>query len=924
MTDKKFSEEKSEDTGQEPLWYFLSGKDISFEAPQAEQTSRLYFPLMNEGGMKSWVTPELKGDICLDFSHYLSTPTVTEEMHRTVSSRNGWVSIKGKKPWSITGMSAWQKAGKWTDPEKSSVRAHPGLFKVFRQNDELKISAESTVFIPSGKDQVELMLVEIQNNNTEAVELDYTYSLPIFGRHADNFRDHRQVTTMFQRNFTIPYGVRVKPNIVHDEHGHAPNAMNYFIAATDGKGKPAEKTWITMKDFIGEGGTLDNPEAVFKKLDPPDYAEGTVDGKEAIGAFRFAPVTLQSRENVKYIIIHGISESPGDIDTWIEKYGQYDRLKKALQKTEEWWDDYIHSINIHSNDPTFDKWTSWVIYQIKSRQVFGNSFLPDFGYGRGGRGWRDLWQDLLSIFLVDPESARGEILNSFKGVRIDGSNATIIGTKPGEFIADRNNVPRSWCDHGAWPAFVIDFYLQQTNDHKILFEPLPYWKDQFTSRSKVIDMQWNHNAGTWQRDENGKHYEGSLFEHILIQQLSAFFHVGEHNILLLEGADWNDTYDMARDRGESVGFYAFYGRNLSKLARLLSHLQKMGIEQIDILEEIRLLLDRLPGNTSVDYNDPKAKQDRLNSYFEKVRKQVSGKKVPVNLEDLMADLREKSDHISSLLREQEWVNLDEGEGFFNGHYDNLGQPIDGLRNNEIQMDLTTQVMTIMHKVSTENQTEAIMHAAGNILRDENGLGYRLCRPFKEIDLNIGRLTGFVYGYKEHGSKWMQQNIMLSYGLFSQGFSSLAYDVISQVYRLCADSGTSKIFPGVPSYFEPGDRGAYAYLTGSSSWLILTITTRLFGIRGKFGNLLIEPQLPESMFDNNGLAAISCSFRGMRLYVEYRYDRAGSLANYTIKEIKINDQIPNFDLISPGAAILNFDELSRICTRDMNEIKVQLS
>ncbi|MEJ2594175.1 MAG: cellobiose phosphorylase [bacterium] len=924
MTAKKRSGEDSGKTGNKPLWHFSSGTDISFEAPQADHTSRLYFPLMNEGGMKSWVSPELKGYICKDFGHYLTTPTVTEEIHRTVSSRNGWVSIKGKQPWSITGMSAWQKANKWSNPEKSTVRAHPGLFQVFRQNDEMRISAESTVFIPSGKDHVELMLVEIQNRNTEAVDLDFTYALPIFGRHADNFRDHRQVTTMFQRNFTIPQGVRVKPNIVHDEHGHAPNEMNYFIAAADGNGNAPEKTWITMKDFIGEGGTLDNPEAVFKKLDPPDYKEGEVDGKEAIGAFRFAPVTLRGGETIRYIIIHGISENPGDIETWIEKYGQYDRLAESLKKTEKWWDEYIHSINIQSGDPTFDKWSSWVIYQIKSRQVFGNSYLPDFGYGRGGRGWRDLWQDLLSIFLVDPESARDEILNSFKGVRIDGSNATIIGTKPGEFIADRNNVPRSWCDHGAWPAFVIDFYLQQTNDHQILFEPLPYWKDQFTSRSKVIDMQWDHHSGNWQRDENEKLYKGNLFEHILIQQLSAFFHVGEHNILLLEGADWNDTYDMARDRGESVGFYAFYGRNLSRLALLLSHLKRMGIEKVELLEEVTLLLDRLPEKTIVDYDDPKAKQDRLNSYFEKVRKQVSGKKIPVKMDDLIADLREKSDHISSLLRDQEWITVEKGEGFFNGHYDNLGQAIDGINDKEIQMDLTTQVMTIMHKVSTESQTAAIMRAAENVLRDENGLGYRLCRPFREIDLNIGRLTGFVYGYKEHGSKWMQQNIMLSYGLFSQGFSQLAFDVISQVYRLCADSGTSRIFPGVPSYFEPGDRGAYAYLTGSSSWLILTITTQLFGIRGNFGNLLIEPQLPENMFDDHGNAGISCSFRGMRLHVEYWIEDNNPSPAYTIKAIRINDKTPQFDLISPGAAEVNFDELSRLCTKSLNEIKIKLN
>jgi len=31
--------------------------------------------------------------------------------------------------------------------------------------------------------------------------------------------------------------------------------------------------------------------------------------------------------------------------------------------------------------------------------------------------------------------------DNFAGVRIDGSNATIVGRQPGEFKADRNNIP---------------------------------------------------------------------------------------------------------------------------------------------------------------------------------------------------------------------------------------------------------------------------------------------------------------------------------------------------------------------------------------------------------------------------------------------------------------------------------------------------
>ena len=98
MSEKNITGGKAAREGKGPLWEFTPNDNVSFIAPDADYLSRLYFPLMNSAGMKSWVTPELKGDICSAFSQYLTTPTVTKELHRTVSSRNCWVSIDGKRP----------------------------------------------------------------------------------------------------------------------------------------------------------------------------------------------------------------------------------------------------------------------------------------------------------------------------------------------------------------------------------------------------------------------------------------------------------------------------------------------------------------------------------------------------------------------------------------------------------------------------------------------------------------------------------------------------------------------------------------------------------------------------------------------------------------------------------------------------------
>jgi cellobiose phosphorylase len=678
-----------------------------------------------------------------------------------------------------------------------------------------------------------------------------------------------------------------------------------------------------MYNFIGEGGSLDNPESVFRSLTAPKHAPETLHGKEAVGAMRFSEKTLNSRETATYIVLHGITDNENDIETWQDRFNTELKVNQLLQKSLEHWQLISNAVSFNTADKTFDNWAKWVTFQLKCRQIFGNSYLPDFGYGRGGRGWRDLWQDLLSIFLVDPISARDEILNNFRGIRVDGSNATIIGTKPGEFIADRNNVPRTWCDHAAWPVFVLDFYIHQTGDYDILFKDLPYWKDIFTYRSKNKDSAWESSQGFAQLDENNDNYLGSVLEHILLQQLTAFFNVGDNNNLLLEGGDWNDTLDMARQKGESVCFHNFYAYNLSVLANILEHLHGKGYETLYLLSEILLLLDRLPNQQKVDYQSPEAKQTRLERYFHKVEHVVSGSKAQVNIRDLMADLREKSAHIVEHIRKNEWIETSDGYRFFNGHYDNDGLAIHGDSEVGVLMDLTSQVLPIMCNVASNEQISESVRSIKKYLKDSESPGIRLCTDFKELNLNIGRITGFTYGYKEHGSKWSQQNIMLMYGLYKRGFVADGAEIFREIYQLSVDSGKSLIFPGIPSYFEPGDRGAYAYLTGSSTWLLLALTTQIFGVDGHFGDLVINPKLDPSFFGHDNTATISRRFRDLNLTVTFKNEHRKAFPHFSIGKIFVNGiNVPEVETKSQGK-ILPYDLLMKLSQNRQCAIEVEL-
>ena len=911
--------------GSGPLWRFTNKNDGSFTVPDAEYISRLYFPLMNAAGMKCSITPELKGDICSSFQTYLTVATVTEELHRNMTGRNFWIYVKDKQPWSVAGTSTFQKSNKWiTNNESSIIEGAIGSFTLVRTNKDLGLKSVVTVFVPSSNDMIEIMKVEIENISDSHIEFIPTSAIPIFGRHADNIRDHRQVTTMFQNTYFLPYGVRVKPTIVHDERGHSINKTNYVVMGFVENGTFPEAVWGSLQDFIGEGGSFDNPESVFRNLRPPVITEGVIGGKEAVGALRFSPVKLDPKEKREFILIHGITEDESEIDKWHQKYGTLSRVNDAVKNTNQYWQQIVNNVSFKTDNPNFDNWMKWVTFQLKCRQIFGNSYLPDFGYGRGGRGWRDLWQDLLSIFLVDPESAREEIINNFLGIRIDGSNATIIGTKPGEFLADRNNVPRTWCDHGAWSVFVLDFYIQQSGDFDILFQELTYWKDVFTHRSKKRDAEWVESYGFRQKTSSGEPYQGSIFEHVLLQQFSAFFHVGQHNNLLLEGADWNDTLDMARDKGESVCFHNFYGYNLRVIANWLKQLKNKGIKKISLLKEILILINNLPDQDKVNYSSPADKQNRLQMYFNSVQHLVSGEKVEIQIDDLIKDLLIKSDSVIQHIRSEEWITTTDGQSFFNGHYDNDAVRVHGDHPLGVRMDLTSQVMPTMFEVATDEQIKKIYDSVKFYLKDSGSPGLRLCTDFKELKLNLGRITGFVYGNKEHGSKWMQQNIMFMYGLYKRNFVREGYEVFRDVFSLCTNSAIAKIFPGIPSYFDSENHGAYAYLTGSSTWLLLTITTQVFGIRGESGNLCLEPKLVKDQFGNGNSVEISCTFRNLRLRIVYQNKDQEDWGSYKIGKLKINNLVSEFKFIqNQNKLIIDYHTLTQLCKKEINIIEVAL-
>ena len=283
------------------------GTDGTFAIEQSENYSYLYFPIAGEKGIKSCVTPNLAGDSKLNQETFILEPVSVENLHNNRSGRNFWCSIEGMGHWSVVGASVEEEYKKFTEyQDKSVLTAGLMWHELERESMKYQMKSKVTSFVPLEHD-VEIMYVRLYNNGKKEKAVTSTAVVPIYGRSADNIRDHRHVTSLLHQIETQEDGVCVKPTMSFDERGHRKNNTTYFALGITGDGRKPISFFPVVEDFIGEGGSYTNPRAIQEKKDGVKAGQ-YFEGKEALGGIRFETITLQPGEGAEYIVIIGASE----------------------------------------------------------------------------------------------------------------------------------------------------------------------------------------------------------------------------------------------------------------------------------------------------------------------------------------------------------------------------------------------------------------------------------------------------------------------------------------------------------------------------------------------------------------------------------------------------------------------------------------
>ncbi|MFQ9591523.1 MAG: GH36-type glycosyl hydrolase domain-containing protein [Ruminococcus sp.] len=238
------------------------------------------------------------------------------------------------------------------------------------------------------------------------------------------------------------------------------------------------------------------------------------------------------------------------------------------------------------------------------------------------------------------------------------------------------------------------------------------------------------------------------------------------------------------------------------------------------------------------------------------------------------------------------------------------------------MMLTGQVFAVMSGTATEEQIQAICRSADAYLYDRKAGGYRLNTDFKEEKFDLGRMFGFAYGEKENGAVFSHMAVMYANALYKTGHAKEGYKVLQTLLDTAMDFERSKMYPGIPEYFDNQGRGLYAYLTGAASWYMLTMITEVFGVKGQLGDMVIAPALMPEQYDQEGKASLKIEFAGRKFSIHI-FNREKKEWN----KVQIKEAFCDGTLLSAEGgrqARLKRSEIEKLTLEKVHEINIILN
>ena len=401
-----------------------------------------------------------------------------------------------------------------------SYKCVQGLGYTYVENKTCDTLASLRLFVPTGKDPVEIWKLGIKNEGKGKRSYSiFTYSQIQFKFKwgFDSYGDTMFRGTRFDEGRNTFYMNKhpfIKPH----------NYLTAFMVA-DEKITGSEGC---QNVFIGEYGTIASPEVVRT-----GKSQGSIGSANAtICSLRF-DIELEAGENKDISMLLGAGDKEEDSITMADKY--LATQDEYFEATKAYYKKLYNKNHLTTNDEHFDR---LINYWGKHATHFGATWCR-WGYN----GYRDIVQHGFGVVSFKNERTKQILKEAIENQYASGM--AVRGWNPVD--------TKAYSDSALWLEFTLTAYLRETGDIDFLNEVYKF------------------------RDEG----EATVLGHMDRALDFLESNKGEHNLLLITFGDWNDSLTGVgkEGRGESVWLSIAYAQALLEMAELAKFLGNTEKEQ---------------------------------------------------------------------------------------------------------------------------------------------------------------------------------------------------------------------------------------------------------------------------------------------------------------------------------------------------------
>ncbi len=315
----------------------------------------------------------------------------------------------------------------------------------------------------------------------------------------------------------------------------------FLIANKQIHGLTADRT-----EFLGRAGTMAYPAALRRlgletRISP---------GDEVCAALQVhLDLPPGAAEEIYFVLGQGSTRAQAIL--LADKYHNPVYVGAARERTRVFWDNLLEKIQVHTPNPALDLLLNrWLLYQALSCRVWGRTGLYQ---SSGAFGFRDQLQDVLALLAIDPNIARGQILNTAQRQFEAGDVLHWWHPPSGRGVRTR------FSDDLLWLPYVTAQYIEASGDASILAQEIPFLQ------APPLKPGEAERYGEFPPTARGY----SLLEHCL-RAIEAGATHGPHGLPLIGAGDWNDGMNRVGEegKGESVWLAWFLCDVLNRFSTL--------------------------------------------------------------------------------------------------------------------------------------------------------------------------------------------------------------------------------------------------------------------------------------------------------------------------------------------------------------------